>query len=316
MGIGWPEAEMLLFEHKYRPIRGDLLTIGRQTVSLSPTDALGLLARTGVPVRRGVQASQDRQTVHNCGDHGWISDQSFYELFSDARLLVMDVSAYEQADIIHDMSQPVGPELENRFDFIINGSCLDNIFDPATAMRNTARMLKPGGRLFQFEWANSHPTAYLKYSPDWFLDFFAVNEFLDCKVYVFHPRLEQATNWRHPAVGRGSIVDLYLYDPVVTRSEQLGYECSHINSFGPQQNFVVAEKAPGSTWNRTPIQKHYRVDEWHRQVCLESAIRFNASNRPAFTTGRPPVPPAEPFSEYETMRLLANWLPGVNAKAA
>jgi hypothetical protein len=36
MGISALMVEMIIREHKYRPIHGDVLLIGRQTVYLSP----------------------------------------------------------------------------------------------------------------------------------------------------------------------------------------------------------------------------------------------------------------------------------------
>jgi hypothetical protein len=71
---------------------------------------------------------------------------------------------------------------------------------------------------------------------------------------------------------------------------------------------VVAEKGANSTWDRHPIQVHYRRDEWHRKTCLESALRFNASPRPIFSTGEPvPEPEAKAFSPYGTMKLVTQW---------
>jgi len=48
----------------------------------------------------------------------------------------------------------------------------------------------------------------------------------------------------------------------------------------------IAEKSPSSTDDRTPIQKHYRVDDWHLKTCLQSAQRFFRSKRPSFSAER------------------------------
>ena len=76
----------------------------------------------------------------------FISDDSFFRLFSNATDHCLDVSHYEFAEIVHDLCQAVPENLYEQFDFIFNWSCLDNIFDPATAMKNMSRMLRPGGR--------------------------------------------------------------------------------------------------------------------------------------------------------------------------
>jgi 2-polyprenyl-3-methyl-5-hydroxy-6-metoxy-1,4-benzoquinol methylase len=43
--------------------------------------------------------------------------------------------------------------LQGQFDFIYNGSVLDNAFDSAAYVRNVSRMLKPEGVAFHYEGA-------------------------------------------------------------------------------------------------------------------------------------------------------------------
>jgi len=287
MGLDQSHIEMLLFEHRYKPIRGELLTISRNTIGMTFGGVKKLLQEMGTPIRPEAQVELDKDTVHTHGSLELISDKCFFSLFSDAHLSVLDVSDYEKADIIHDMSLPIDSSLENRFDFIINGSCLDNIFDPVVAMKNTSRMLKPGGRLFQFEWTNSHPTAYLKCSPDWFVDYFAVNQYADCKAYFVHFFDLEEQGFTTGKGGSG--LDIYLYDPLVYSGDVIGYQCSHVNSFRPAMTMIVAEKGMNSTWDKSPIQIHYRFDPWHRETCLASAERFRTSPRPIFSrNGRGP----------------------------
>jgi SAM-dependent methyltransferase len=287
MGLDAIHIEMLFGEHRHKAIEGELLTVSRSTIAMTEAGVRELLKQTGTPIRPGVQVEIDNTTVHGFGSHGWITDKSLFALFTDAQLSVLDVSDYEKADIIHDMSLPIDSSLENRFDFIINGSCIDNIFNPVAALQNASRMLKPGGRLFEFEWSNSHPTAYVKCSPDWFLDYFAVNKFADCKCYLLHFFDTEELAFTTGKGGTG--VDVYLYDPLVYAGGQTGYQCSHINSFRPTVTVIIAEKGPDSTWDKSPIQMHYRYDPWHKQTCLESAERFKASPRPIFSrNGREP----------------------------
>jgi hypothetical protein len=49
MGIGRFELEFLLHEHKYRPIAGEVLTIGKQAIALNPEQVWDLLRSQGVP---------------------------------------------------------------------------------------------------------------------------------------------------------------------------------------------------------------------------------------------------------------------------
>src|SRR4029077_7562081 len=74
--------------------------------------------------------------------------------------------------------------LEGRFEFVYNGSVLDNVFDPGACVRNVSRMLKEGGVVMHYEGAMHCFPAYLKFSPEWFFDYYARNRFEDAQVYL------------------------------------------------------------------------------------------------------------------------------------
>jgi len=300
MGLGPFEAEFLLAEHQYKPITGRMLTISRQTVTMTPDKALELLRETNTPVRPEAKIAIDDKTRGHKTTQELISDDSFYALFSDAKLSVLDVSDYEGADVIHDMNVPIGPDLEGQFDFVICGSCLDNIFDPVTAMRNLSRLVKPGGRLFSFEWG-AFPTGYLGYSPDWFLDYYAVNRFADCKVYTLQYPGKEGPSSAAPSF------DMYYYDPVVEHSGMIGYQCSNPQYLRYYLSYVIAEKGSDSTWNASPIQMHYRTSDAERKVYVDSALQYKASPRPLFRREGRPINGDPELSRFGTLKPVASW---------
>ena len=67
--------------------------------------------------------------------------------------------------------------------FVYNGSVLDNVFDPAKCIRNVSRMLKDDAVVFHYEGAIHSSPAYLKFTPDWFFDYYAINGFADLQAY-------------------------------------------------------------------------------------------------------------------------------------
>lgn len=314
MGIDGLAARMILSEHRYRPISGTVLTIGRQSIGLTSEEMDYLLDVTGTPKRSGAPYSVDETTLGVSRTKPYISQESFFAAFTDAKVLSLDVSAYEGADIVCDLQGVVDSDHKGIADFIYNGSCLDNIFDPAAAMRNMSRLLKPDGRVYHYEQGNSHPTAYLKYSPDWFMDFYALNEFSDCKVYVADKPntlgipLMLPLSVLPPPRSQFDII-VYSYNPYVENAGGPGYDCSSVEAFTRYEVHCIAQKSPASTDDRTPIQKHYRVDEWHRNICNESARRFLHSDRPVFTAERafdPTQIPRIDSSDYpEQMRPVA-----------
>lgn len=143
-------ARLLVAEHNRRPITGDALLIGRQTVAFDPSMTDVEFFKSIAPDIRSVRA--------------------------------LDVSGYEGADIIHDLNDELPVTLHNIADFIFDGSCLDNLFDPANAMRSFSRMLRPGGRLFCFEHGTPIQSAFVCFSPEWFRGFFTANAWPDFSV--------------------------------------------------------------------------------------------------------------------------------------
>src|SRR5262249_24549327 len=155
-----------------KPIGGDVLLVGRQTVMLTPEQALALLAREGVAPLPGHVVEIDKSTV--AAKDGFITDRSFFSMFSRGRVIALDVSDYEDAEIVHDLNCALPEKYRGVADFIFNGSCLDNLFDPAMAMQSISKMLRPGGRVMGVEHGTSINGAFVCYSPEWFFDFYAI----------------------------------------------------------------------------------------------------------------------------------------------
>lgn len=264
MGIPVPLAEFFLAEHQFRPLSGNMLSLGRQTILFGEEVLVRLLQGRAVSHRLNVvQIDQVTIEARQSPEMKFITDESFFGSFSDAQYDVLDVSDYENATIIHDLCKPLPAELIGRFDFIFNGSVLDNIFDPAAALRNISLMLKPNGRVVHIEMASNLAFEYLIYSPDWFLDYYVANGFSDCKIYVCTFR----------------DVDELKYGPwrVFSYSPRAGAGCTLREVVTDHAVLVVvAEKNAGSTWNQSPIQWCYRGQEGANEF-LRSFAKFDAS---------------------------------------
>lgn len=246
MGIMIPIVRMLLREHRREPLTGDALLIGRQTIPLSADEAHALISEEGVCIRNPSPALDATTRVGK--GQGYISDLGFFSMFSDARFKTLDVTDYEGAEIIHDMHVPIPGEWAEQFDVVWNGSCLDNMFDPATAMKSTARMLRPGGRAICMEMGSPHFDAYTMYSQSWFFDFFAINNFDRCEVYscIFDP----ADVWTGP-------YEVYVPTTYEAAASQFPLECFPGKAL---ITVTIAQRGKSSTWDRMPIQGQYRPD--------------------------------------------------------
>jgi hypothetical protein len=299
MGLDLLAATFILNEHKYRPIKGRILTIGRQSIGLTAAQMDRLLKVYGIPKRRGHVYRPEGSTVGVVRSSDMISQESFFGAFTDAEVRSIDVSDYEDADIVCDLQGHVPKELYENADFIYNGSCLDNIFDAPAAVRNMTRLLKKDGRVYHYEQGNSHPTAYLKYSADWFMDYYAINQFNDCKTYVCDkpvsltiPLIPHRSGkplnigTATPAIREHGII-IYCFNPFVDNGSGCGYDCSSVEAVTRYEIHCIAEKGPDATSERSPIQKHYRVDPEHKKISYDRVVRFNKSARPLYSNPFP-----------------------------
>src|SRR5262245_5247697 len=296
MSIFPQTATMLLREHKHRPISGDVVLIGRQTVLLTLDEALALIKSEGVEPRANFIQEEDTTTVGSNVGH-YITDRAFFSMFCDARTIALDVSSYEGAEIVHDLNVPLPENLRHVADFIFNGSCLDNLFDPAGAIKSMSKMLRPGGRVVHLEHGSPVQDAFLCYSPEWFFDFYAVNNYADCQIYVcmFNDGYMRF-DWK-----------LARWVPYSEHSDKLLPNPASLG-VGHFINFVVAEKGIHSTDELTPIQSHYRSfhEDPTADVYRNCFLKFSQSKRigPAATGNEALVPIRSLKGKYERLAKL------------
>ncbi len=225
-------VKFIKHEHVFRQIDGDLLLIGRQTIEGS------------------------NQT-----------DIELFASFCSARFHALDVSNYEGADIIHDLNLPLPSSLHRCADFIFDGSCLDNIFDVGTAMRSLSQLLRPGGRIVLMEHGTAIQGALTVFSPEWFFNFFAANDYTDCQIYlgIFPPGLMFRKDWA-----------MRLWEPFDAKENPV----SASPQCGDFVNLVIAEKGPKSTDECIPIQAQYRVlHKTENEKYIAAYHRYKSSKR-------------------------------------
>jgi SAM-dependent methyltransferase len=154
MGIAYPTARFLVDASRGANF-GRTLTLGRQRLYLNKAD-LACLARQG-----GFDAS----TIERCAGP-WADD--FLQAFAGASSVsALDYSAYEQADVIHDMNAPMPAEFDEQFDTVIDGGTLEHVFNFPVALATCMRLVRTGGRLFLFAPANSQMGhGFYQFSPE------------------------------------------------------------------------------------------------------------------------------------------------------
>lgn len=190
-----------------------------------------------------IEPEIDRQTVGALAtQQAYITDRTFFGLLGVRNTFAIDHSSYEGAELIIDLNRPLPREHESSVDFLYGGSVVDNVFIPSTYLQNVARLLRPGGRLFEQTLLSQHHHPYTLLTPAWFYDFFTVNRFKNCTMHVAEYAVPGFT---------------HMYGVIPDQSDFL-------SDFGPPRDqipiglTILAEKGDNSTWQELPSQDVYR----------------------------------------------------------
>lgn len=252
MGLGRHMVEAIIREHRYRPITGDVMTVGRQTVYYTPEQLLDLLRNHGMPLDVDPNTIElDKDTIDRLPgfDPRLVTDVALLRLLGVQNPRALDHSDYEGAQIVHDLRYPLPPNLEGIADFMIDGSTLDNIFTPSTVIQNYAALLKPGGRLLTTNAFSSLESAYVIMTPMWYFDYFVTNGFADCRVYIILYFED------------GDRDNVYALDLDFLRAAKR--DMGRFGSPYRSTTIVFAEKGDHSTHLKLPNQQDYRSQqEW------------------------------------------------------
>lgn len=250
MGLAPPAIRFLAREHKNKPFKSPVLTLGRLGVWATYDEAKKILISEGIQPQP-LEPDFDLTTRIPGQSSEFISDVALFRLFDVEELYALDISDYQYADIILDMNKQIPDELQGRFNLIIDGGTLDHVFDIRQAMMNISLMLKSEGRVIHLSPTSNYiGHGFYSFQPSLFFDYYLVNGFVNLKAY-----LTVEHSYLNLNKARWSLYS-YKYDSYreVSRQFRSKYRVGTI---------FVAEKADGSTHNEVPIQANYRPES-HR----------------------------------------------------
>jgi hypothetical protein len=137
MGILAHDLDFLLSARERGVRFTSTLTLGRQELLLGMVDFVHLLRKHGV-VGSTREAIEFRE---RCGRYA----EPLFQLLGAEEVTVLDASDYEGAALVHDLNEPIPPELAGRFDVVYDGGTLEHVFNYPVALRNGMSMVKVGG---------------------------------------------------------------------------------------------------------------------------------------------------------------------------
>jgi len=117
------------------------------------------------------------------------TSNDFFHLLGAEEVSAMDISDYEGATILHDLNQPIGDELKEKFTFVLDGGTLEHVFNFPNALSNAMKMVKVGGHLVIITGGNNFlGHGFYQFSPELFYralseeNGFAVNRLVAAEV--------------------------------------------------------------------------------------------------------------------------------------
>jgi hypothetical protein len=229
-------------------------TLGRLNLFIDQRSLAELLKRSGLP------ASTDDVRAIRTKAAGY--SEPFLEMLGAREITSIDASQYEGATVAHDLNQPIGDELRNKFSAIIDGGTLEHVFNFPIAIKNCMDMLEIGGHFFAHTMANNFMGhGFYQFSPELFCRVFsAENGFRLHQAIVFESRI-LPPSWYQAA------------DPQV-----IGERVELINS-NPTYLLIHAERvADVPIFARTPQQADYSA-LWTKKDGAPAVRPSNARKR-------------------------------------
>jgi hypothetical protein len=139
MGILYADARHLLERRKGR-LGGRAITLGRLCTFFHPGDLKKL--------RKLAPVDHAADKWFKSYEWGQFADNFFRDVLKFDSLDSMDVSDYEGATIVHDLSEPVPQMYVGRFDLAMDGGTLEHVFNFPQAMANLMKLAKLGGDVY------------------------------------------------------------------------------------------------------------------------------------------------------------------------
>lgn len=158
-----------------------ILMLGKQDVNFNRGNLKKMLDRVGFQYKKDVIEIDDYDF--------WTEKLDSYDLFhllGFKTVSALDISDYEGADIILDLSTSKLPEnLEKRYDYIFDGGVIEHIFNAPLALNNITKMLKVGGKVIHdLPCGNLIDHGYYSFSPTFLVDYYEANRFYIDNVYL------------------------------------------------------------------------------------------------------------------------------------
>ncbi len=245
MGLPVGALGLLLAQARSDPFTGSVLTLGKQDTWI--TEAV-LRERAASAAVKLADVPLEISPKPEFAQHGYLTDESVLRAMGFTEYHSLDLSAYEESDVIHDLNSDELPQaLAGNFDVVLDSGTLEHVFHLPNALRAIDHLLRCGGRAIHLEGAsNLVDHGFYMFSPTFFWDYYRANGYEIREVRIVRLTQRHATRpW-----------EVFEYHP----GSMLGTAFGGLDG-GIFHVWCVARKTSESTGNAVPQQGTY-VEAW------------------------------------------------------
>lgn len=167
--------------------------------------------------------------------------EPFFEALGSKKVVSLDYSDYEQAELIFDLNKPLPDLVKNKYSVVFDGGTLEHVFNFPNAIRNCMDMVKPGGHFVGISPCNNQCGHGLyQFSPELFYSIFSEQHGFRVRImYLAVDVADDKREWYEVA------------NPQIVRSRVV------FKNSSPTYLMVVAEKVSDFTGELNPYQSDY-----------------------------------------------------------
>ena len=250
MGLKKESIFLLMQEGLRCPFQGRIITLGRQDVSATYDEILGVARKIGFPVR--ILETIELSDKPEMKAQKMISDRSLFKMLGFDELKSIDVSSYEKADVVYDLNSEAPPQgLYQSAQVVLDPGTIEHVFHVPNSLRNIFQMLQIGGRAIHIAPSSNHMDhGFYMFSPTLFSDYYRANHFDLQPIRIIRYKPQGVFPWKISSYEPGSL---------------------HPYSFGGLDDlmyavYCIATKNTFSTFNKVPQQYHYEKNLWGKNT--------------------------------------------------
>jgi len=194
MGLIPTICRTLILLHKRAGFEGPLLTLGNQDVWADYEQLKSFFESLECPyAEAAVRPHTSRLFAERADARDFVHARTFFEMMGIKEYNDLDKFEDDAPSILQDLNAPVPPELEGRFNLIIDGGTMEHVFDVRQVLENVVRMCRESGWVVHLSPSSNYVDhGFYSFSPCFFYDFYQANGFGEFACYILQVNPENA----------------------------------------------------------------------------------------------------------------------------